>query len=258
MKWFKHDSDAHRDAKMRRLIHKWGIEAYGLYWYCLEQIASEVTAKKLTFELEHDAEIIAHDMRMSREKVEEMMLYMVDLGLFENAQGRITCLKLFNRIDLSQGGSKAFREAVAVKRNEVNSGQSHDSVMTQSCNSHDSVMTKSCLDVDVDLDIDISKDLTLSPKADNATPFQKIIQIYHEKLPDLPSVKRVNNSRRAAMRQRHKGIMESDLGNWAGYFGAVSQSDFLMGRIPGKDWRANFDFLLTDKATTGVLEGKYS
>jgi hypothetical protein len=51
--------------------------------------------------------------------------------------------------------------------------------------------------------------------------------------------------------------MERDLANWAGYFKAVKESDFLMGRIPGKDWQAGIDFLLTDKATTGVLEGKY-
>lgn len=144
MRWFKHDSDAHMDAKMRRLIHKWGIEGYGLYWYCLELIAKDVGTSNLTFELEHDAEILAHDMRMSREKVEDMMRYMVDLKLFESSGGRITCLKLFNRIDLSQGGSKAFRDAVIAKRNQVINGHSHVAVMTESC-----------IEVDVDVEVEI-------------------------------------------------------------------------------------------------------
>lgn len=104
-----------------------------MYWYCLEMIAAEVATNHLTFELEHDAEIIAHDMRMSREKVEDMMRYMVELGLFEESSGHITCLKLLKRIDLSQGGSKEFRQAILDKRKQVESGHSHDSVMTQSC-----------------------------------------------------------------------------------------------------------------------------
>lgn len=143
MRWFKHDSDAHMDAKMRRLIHKWGIEGYGLYWYCLELIAKDVGTTNLTFELEHDAEILAHDMRMSREKVEDMMRYMIDLKLFEGSEGRITCMKLFNRIDLSQGGTKAFRDAVLAKRKEVKNGLSHDAVMTESC-----------IDIEVDIDLE--------------------------------------------------------------------------------------------------------
>ena len=31
--WFKHDSTASIDAKLRRLKMQWGMEGYGLYWY---------------------------------------------------------------------------------------------------------------------------------------------------------------------------------------------------------------------------------
>ena len=55
MKWFKHDSTANMDAKLRRLKMQWGMEGYGLYWYCLEIIVQEVSSNKFTFELEHDA-----------------------------------------------------------------------------------------------------------------------------------------------------------------------------------------------------------
>ena len=248
MRWFKHDSDAHMDAKMRRLIHKWGIEGYGLYWYCLELIAKDVGTTNLTFELEHDAEILAHDMRMSREKVEDMMRYMIDLKLFEGSEGRITCLKLFNRIDLSQGGTKAFRDAVLAKRKEVKNGQSHDAVMT-----------KSCIDIEVDIDLEDrnKKHLTSSPPASDPIPYKEIVSAYHTHLPDLPSCRVVTAKRKAAIRQRHLGIMERDLDNWVGFFKMAGRSKFLMGQIPGKDWRASFDFLITEKAAVGVLEGKY-
>lgn len=99
MKWFKHDSDASHDAKLRRLRMKYGMEGYGLYWYCLELISRNVEAHNLTFELEHDAELIASDTGMHYEKVQEMMRTMVELQLFEQNSGVITCLKMATRTD---------------------------------------------------------------------------------------------------------------------------------------------------------------
>lgn len=99
MKWFKHDANANTDAKLRRIRMKYGMEGYGLYWYCLELIASSVEKHNLTFELEHDAEIIAHDTGIHHERVQEMMIAMVNLGLFEESDGRITCLKMAARTD---------------------------------------------------------------------------------------------------------------------------------------------------------------
>jgi hypothetical protein len=99
MKWFKHDSDASIDAKVKLLIMTYGLEGYGLYWYCLELVARDVSANNLTFELEHDSQIIAKDFDISPQKVSEIMNYMVEINLFENADGIITCLKMAARTD---------------------------------------------------------------------------------------------------------------------------------------------------------------
>ena len=99
MKWFKHDSDASNDAKLKKLRLKYGAQGYGIYWYCLELIARNVEKHNLTFELEHDAELIADDFKLSPEIVQHIMTYMVELGLFENTDGIITCLKMATRTD---------------------------------------------------------------------------------------------------------------------------------------------------------------
>jgi len=99
MKWFKHDSDASNDAKLKKLRLKYGAQGYGIYWYCLELIARNVEKHNLTFELEHDAELIADDFKLSPEIVQHIMTYMVELGLFENSNGIITCLKMATRTD---------------------------------------------------------------------------------------------------------------------------------------------------------------
>lgn len=99
IKWFKHDANAVLDSKLRRLRTKYGLEGYGLYWYCLECVARNVERHNLTFELEEDAELISVDTGVHRERVEEMMRDMVTWGLFEESQGRITCLKMASRTD---------------------------------------------------------------------------------------------------------------------------------------------------------------
>lgn len=134
MKWFKHDSDAHRDAKLKRIQIKYGMEGYGLYWYCIELIASAVDQHHITFELEHDAEIIAHDTGIHYERVQEMMTYMVNLGLFEDTGGVITCIKLAKRIDQSMTSNVEMRKTIKTIR------ESHDSDMTESGPGHDGVM----------------------------------------------------------------------------------------------------------------------
>jgi hypothetical protein len=99
MKWFKHDSTAYHDAKLAKVRLKYGMEGYGLYWFCLELIAKNVETHNLTFELEEDAELLSVATNIHYERVQEMMTYMVNLGLFENCEGRITCLKMATRTD---------------------------------------------------------------------------------------------------------------------------------------------------------------
>ncbi len=114
MKWFKHDSNAHIDAKIKRVKHKYGITGYGLYWYCIELIAGALDSKNITFELEEDAEIIALEWSLDQLKVQEIMMYMVEIGLFENSNGRISCLKLAKRLDDTNSKNPEIRRILAV------------------------------------------------------------------------------------------------------------------------------------------------
>jgi len=127
LKWFKHDANAVLDSKLRRLRAKYGLEGYGLYWYCLECVARNVERYNLTFELEEDAELISLDTGVHRERVEEMMRDMVSWGLFEESRGRITCLKMATRTD--EYTQKLISKAPIVG---IVSGQSPDSVGTKS------------------------------------------------------------------------------------------------------------------------------
>lgn len=113
MKWFKMDTHASNDPKLEKLRIKYGVEGYGLYLYCLELIAREVTSSKYTFELEHDSELIGHNMKMDSRRVEEILNYCVNLNLFQiNKNDVITCFALLKRLDDSTSKSAQIRKLI--------------------------------------------------------------------------------------------------------------------------------------------------
>lgn len=133
MDWFKHDSNANLDEKLQEVLLDYGLEGYGLYWYCIELIVGKVSADNITFELKHDARIIARNTGSSVQKVEEMMKRFVDVGLFENIDGNITCLKVAKRLMTSATSNPQMRNLIQ----NIKQKQS-DSIT--SCHRHDEVM----------------------------------------------------------------------------------------------------------------------
>ncbi len=125
MKWVKHDTDANQDAKLQNVLLDYGLEGYGLYWYCIELIAGKVGKENITFELEHDARVIARNTGSTTQKVEEMMKYFVTVNLFENTNGVVTCLKLAKRLDQSMTSNPEMRGIISNLK-------SHDKVMIKS------------------------------------------------------------------------------------------------------------------------------
>ena len=138
MNWFQHDSDSIQDAKIKKLLIRHGAIGYAVYFHCLELITADISDSNLTFELEHDSEIIADNLKIkgTSEKsgisiVEDIMRYIVELGLFTESQNRIFCIKLLKRINLSMTSNASFRDAINAKKTQY-----HDTVMTH----HDIIM----------------------------------------------------------------------------------------------------------------------
>jgi len=137
LNWFKHDSDASTDAKIKKLLIRYGAEGYAIYFHCLELIVGDVNENNITFELEHDAEIIADNLKIKGtadqsgvERVNEIMRYIVSLGLFQEQNGHIFCFKLLKRLDSSMTSNANFRKMITEAK------ENHDAVMI----SHDDIM----------------------------------------------------------------------------------------------------------------------
>lgn len=248
MKWFKHDSDAHTDAKLKKVKMKYGLAGYGLYWHCLELICSGIDKTHLTFELEHDAEIISFDTGIHVDLVSEMMTYMVNLGLFENTDGRITCLKMAKRLDQSMTSNTNMRTLIDQVRHN------HDGVMTESCKSRVDKIRKE------EIRKEESKSIGETKKR-STVPYQKILDLYHEILPNNPQIIKLNDNRKRQIKARHVNNVQS-LDDWREYFTIVSESKFLTGQQPpgfgrSKPFIASLDFLIKEINLLKIIEGNY-
>jgi hypothetical protein len=139
MKWFKHDSDAFADAKVKKLLLRHGPIGYAVYFHCLELINSGLEENNLDCELEHDSEIIADNLkikgtadRSAESLVEEILSTMTDLKLIQKWNDKIYCQALFKRLDSSMTSNKELRNSIKQKKfKEAHSDISHDSVMKE-------------------------------------------------------------------------------------------------------------------------------
>ncbi len=101
---------------------------------------------------------------------------------------------------------------------------------------------------------------TVSTPQLNGCPYQKIIDLYHEKLPMLPRIRMLTDHRKASMRMRWKNEFP-DLETWGIFFRDVSRSKFLTGQAQPtngrKPFQADIDFLLKPGNIAKIAEGKY-
>lgn len=138
MDWFKHDSNANLDEKLQEVLLDYGLEGYGLYWYCLELIVGRISQDNITFELKHDARIIARNTGSTPQKVEEMMRKFISLGLFENTNGSITCFKVAKRLMTSATSNPQMR--VLIQNIKTDRSNENKELPVPSRHRHDEVM----------------------------------------------------------------------------------------------------------------------
>ncbi len=230
----------------------YGLEGYGLYWYCIELIAGKVDKDHITFELEHDARIIARNTGSTPQKVEEMMRYFVKVGLFESSEGLITCLKLAKRLDTSMTSNPQMREI-------INNLKSHDGVMTASANP---MQDKIRLDK---TRIDKKKNTAIGE-----TPIQQqqqIIEIYNGIFHMLPRAEVLTDNRKSLiqnfMDNRKREKPDYSVDELSGYFKYIANNCTWMLKEgcsqEGKIYKPkSFNYFMTDDCYAAVKEQRYN
>lgn len=98
-------------------------------------------------------------------------------------------------------------------------------------------------------------------------PVTEIVALYNKKLgPYLRTVRKMTPARAQAVRARWRDVAEivesqdraTVMEGMSDYFDKIARSNFLMGRVPGKVWRADFDFIFSQRGFTRIFEDKYA
>lgn len=121
MKWFKHMTDMAHDVRIKRVIRKYGIEGYGMYCYILERVVCRLDADSTVPDLEETSLDIATEFDMDVARVEEIMLFCIEQGLFEQDEitGRLTAHKVFKYLQSGQTKSAEFRKVIESESEKV-------------------------------------------------------------------------------------------------------------------------------------------
>ena len=114
MQYFKHFSTMRHDIKIKRVIAKYGLEGYGLYNLILESITEALSEDSPLPDLQENCEDIAEFYNGNTSKINEMMAFMMNQGLFElsEIEGNILCNKIYKFLDTSQTRSEKLRNMI--------------------------------------------------------------------------------------------------------------------------------------------------
>ncbi len=101
-------------------------------------------------------------------------------------------------------------------------------------------------------------------------PHQAIVDLYHKICPQLPTVKVLNEKRKAQLRSRWKTfevlrgkgddaevVKFDNLENWRRYFTFITERCPFMAGNNERGWVANFDFCIRESGMVNVMENKY-
>jgi hypothetical protein len=227
------------DAKLQEVMLDYGLEGYGLYWYCIELIAQRVNGDNLTFELEHDCRIIARNTGSTPQKVELMMKSFIGLGLLNADNGHVFCLKLASRCD--------DFTAKAVRRKGVKPVINQEVGVCPSLSDF----------VPLEEEEEVRK---RSKKKEDICKliFDKWSELFQDKL-SVPL--KLTEKRRSAINGCINEMKSTRfdftlLQTWVEYFEHAAKSSFLMGE--NKDgWTMSFDFVITKSKLLKIVEGEY-
>ena len=241
----------------------------------------------------HDDEVTFH-LRISAEDWSETKALFIKKGFIDEQLNLLNWAKRQFKVDSSSSSA----ERVAKHRAKKKSGDGN--AVTGDVTLHETAVN--ALDTDTDTDTDTEKNKEpngsvsgadgLDRETENlnddqadagdnedektsklpSCPVDAIMALYHDKLPELPSVKLLSDKRKRAMAKFWRWVLTSKKTDgtpratsseeallWLrGYFGRARKNDFLMGRGPRSaehaNWRCDLDFLLTDRGMQHVIE----
>ncbi len=252
--------DVYLDNKVKFLIIKFGLEGLG----AIVTIFQEIYANGYWCKWGEDEKLIfTHENNIEIDKLNNIVDEALKRDIFD--------IELFEKhgILTSRGIQKRYKEIVSRRKDveivteyllvENNFGVNTVIEPTECIHDVD-MMSAEYMPDDIKStqskvnrkESRVKEEKSKEEEAKKPVPYKKLLEIYHNTLPELPKVIKLNDSRRKAIKSR---IAEYSLKDIESVFKKTSESDFLTGK--SKDWSANFDWIMKSSNFIKILEGNY-
>ncbi|WP_405379195.1 phage replisome organizer N-terminal domain-containing protein [Phascolarctobacterium sp.] len=104
-----------------------------------------------------------------------------------------------------------------------------------------------------EIEIKKEKEIETETESRERIDYQRVAALYNDTCVSFPRLKSLSDTRKKAIKARLKTYTYEDFKT---LFTKAEASDFLKGKN-GRDWQANFDWLIKDANMAKVLEGNY-
>ena len=112
--YFSHDANSRRDRKMVSMMMDYGVEGYGRFWILIEMMREE-NGFKLRVDGNRSYEVIASELKCSKEDAEKFINDCVQSGLFRLKNKRLSSSSFLSRMNRMKDIEEKRRQAAIIK-----------------------------------------------------------------------------------------------------------------------------------------------
>jgi hypothetical protein len=266
MKWFKHLSGSHKDSIIFEAIEKFGGDGYLVFFGILEMMADEfdihqpetvtISIKKLTNFFQISRKKLTKILDFFDKKSQEFNGNKSFFVEFNENHVKIICKRFAELADNHTAHELKKTSKSLQSHFETTSPQDIKIKKDKEDNTDKESLISSNEDIIPEGSGDAPSDGNKPERKIPTCPHKEIVNIYHETLPSLTTVKEWTDQRQELLRTRWKEKPERQTVEWwKSFFEFVSKSDFLMGRV--NKFKADLEWLVHPKNFVRVIEGKY-
>lgn len=237
--WLKLKSDFFKSKTMKKLRKIAGGDTYTIIYLKL-QLLSLQDEGKLFFENieENFAEELALEIDEEPDNVQFTLLFLQKCGLLEYVNEDEIML---HEVPLAIG--KETESAVKMRKSRAK----------KALETKQSQCDQSVIPCDTEIEIEIEKDIDIEKEKRERVNYQQIADMYNDTCVSFPKVQSLSETRKKSIKAR---LNTYTLADFKLVFEKAEASDFLRGKN-GRDWQANFDWLIKDANMAKVLDGNY-
>lgn len=268
VKWIKLTTDMFDNRKIKHLRKMPEGNNIVLIWVMLLTMAGRCNASGMIFLTEnipYTTKMLADELDFDENTIVLALKVLSEFGMivFNENSFAISNWEEHQNID----GMERIREQNRIRKQRQREREKDKLLALEDKNVTCHVTSHQChaTDIDIDKDIDIyninnsfitekESNTKVLPKKSENINYQEIVDKYNSICVSLQSVRKISNARKKAINARLKMYSLDEV---IEVFTLAESSNFLKG-ANNINFKANFDWLMSDKNMAKVLEGKYN